>query len=406
LNTNGSGSGEVGTYTNTLTGPNAAELVRQPALPTQAAEASVTELTFTNAYDATFSNNSGARGSFSIATAEQSVPPTLDGVQLFAEDSTTFGNISWTNIFGSSTFQERDSDRSNSFGIYTFTPFTPVAALVVLTYTNPPALDGVAEYLILSFTEGASPAAGQFYYQSVIPLAETASSFGSFKLSTNAVANKFAGPPTLAGLQAKVVPAGEPASFAYTTSFGLGTFAALYIPPAANPSMITNGPNEAGLCLSNPRVATDAGAATLLPMAPPTATNVDESFGLFWESATSALWTNSSSGKTSALTFSPAPYDVPAALTGQTITVTPTGSKIAQTVAFTYNTYTNNDGDAGTYTYAPYSPTMALVRLNSTNAAEGKLGQMLVNYETGAYVSSTTNSLGEWTMKSGVFKTK
>jgi hypothetical protein len=141
---------EVGTYTYTPTGPDTAELVPQHVLPSQDngsnSNSPVIELTFTDAYDATFTNLSGGSGTVFITATQESVPPILDGFTLVAKNY--LGTYQFTNSFDSATFSSDDNLGSNYSGTYTYTPFTQIDALLVETYTNPPSTAGTTNYLI------------------------------------------------------------------------------------------------------------------------------------------------------------------------------------------------------------------------------------------------------------------
>jgi hypothetical protein len=396
LNTNGTGAGEVGTYTYMPTGSNTAELAPLRVLPTPEAgtNGSLLELTFTDAYNASFTDNSGGSGTIFFISAEESVPMTLDGDMLAF--STNSGGSSGTNVYGSATFTNGGAGYG---GTYTFTPITPVAALVVGTFTSPPALVGTTNYGIISFTEGASPSGGVYFSENVDASGGLGSGIGSFTLSTNAVTAKFVGPATLAGLQAKVTPEG---AAAFTRSFGEGTFAGI--------SMATNGPVDVGIVLANTRVSTNTGAVTFLALAPPYAVGMDDGTDeVTWKSRTNGTFTVAASNTTGKVTFSKAAKYAPAALSGHKITAPQTGTRTTATTKFTYNIFSDTQGNSGAYTYAPYTPTMALLHFIPTNGSNtGDVEYLLLNYQSstaGTCVGSklATNDPGNWTFTTGVF---
>jgi len=148
---------EVGTYTYTPTGPNTAALAPHRVLPTQdsGANNSALDLTFIDAYNATYTNLSGGAGSITFYTTEESVPPELDGVVMVAK-SFYLGSGSYesTNSFGSASFTTEDNQGSSAAGTYTFTPFTQLHALLVQTYTDPTTKAGTTNDLVLMFNEG------------------------------------------------------------------------------------------------------------------------------------------------------------------------------------------------------------------------------------------------------------
>jgi hypothetical protein len=80
------------------------------------------------------------------------------------------------------------------------------------------------------------------------------------------------------------------------------------------------------------------------------------------------------------------------------------------TFKFEYNSVIgglNAAGLTGTYTYAPYSPVMALVTITPSGAGEPSQ-YLLLSYLSatiGDYVNAT-NNLGTWAFKSGTFSMK
>jgi hypothetical protein len=393
---------EVGTYTYTPTGPDTAELAPTGVLPIpQGSNPSVLELTFTDGYSATFTNLSGGNGTFQFAPTEQTVPTNLDGINMVA---TSFYNTNYTstNTFGSATFTMEDNQGGNSSGTYTFTPFTQVDALLVQTSTN-----GTTNYLVLMFTEGASPAAGAYSSATFGDSGQITNDTGTFSTEAAGGATpEFAGPATLAGLQVTVTPTGEPS---FTRSYGNGTFAAI------SPTNMEQ--TDVGIVLANTRLTTNTGMVNFMALAPPYAVGQDDStVDLTWsKTGASATYTVAGTQMTGTLTNIVAAKNfAAAALSGQSLTEIPVGNGERSTNVFTYNKFTSTGGVAGsgTYTYAPYTPSMALVHFSPTNASSvGQDSFLLIYYKsltTGAYVYSATNPAnpGTWTLKTGSFTMK
>jgi len=396
---------EVGTYTYTPTGPNTAEFVPQHVLPPQVPDnnGSVLELTFTDAYTATYTNQSGGSGDFYFAVTQESVPPTLDGVVVVTKSY--YGGSMTTKIFGGDAFTNEEQG-GNSSGTYTFTPFTSEDALLVQAYADPTSMVGETNYLVLMFTVGASPASG--VYSSTVLSASGVVSLdtGTFTTTSVPVANTFWGPATLAGLQATITPEGEHTSF--TRSYGRGTFADI--------STTTTEPTDVGIYLANTHASMTTGFSTIAALAPPYAVGQDdETAVVIWESSagTSSTASNVVSGATAAVTYAKANNNAPAALSGQSITVKATSGK-ATTISFTNNLFKASGAEqaSGTYTYAPYTPTMALVEFAATGASSnGPDLYLLLNYESpasGAFVSAEVDasSAGGWKFKEGSFTMK
>jgi Divergent InlB B-repeat domain len=395
---------EVGTYTYTPTGPDTAELVPQHVLPTQdtGTNNSTLELTFTDAYYAIFTNLSGGSGSVSFGAMEESVPPTLDGVTVATTSG--YSGDKATISFDSASFTTEDNGAGSSSGTYTFTPFTLVDALVVQTYTNPPANVGTTNFIILMFNEGYSPASGYYSAEILDSSGVVSLDTGSFTTTSNKVTTKFTGPITLAGQIAALQPTGYP-HLDFTRSFGRGTFASIFTP--TDLSLLADEPNDVGIHLSNTRVSENTGEATFLALAPPYDVGVDnETVEAFWKSPTLAIVTNVVTGQTATIDYSLAKDNAPAALIGHTITTTQDGK--TSTFTFNYNNIIGGGGAAGnfgTYTYAPFTPVMALVTITSLAiSSAGEVEYVLLYFKTpdsGTFVSAKGDVLkpGTFTMK-------
>jgi Divergent InlB B-repeat domain/Bacterial Ig domain len=402
--------GEVGTYTYTPTGPDTAELAPHHVLPVQGSgtnSENVLELTFTNAYDATYTETGGGSGSVTLIPAAESVPASLDGVELIQTSTATLNLVS-SNVFALGTFTESNSLAESLLGSYTFTQFTPVGALLIETS------DTTTNFVLLSFTTGVTPPSGTYVSAYVVSSNAVTADVGTFTTSSSVVTNKLVGPGSLYGLQAKItpiLPKGETV-YSFTRTFGRGTFASMFIPPGTNYSLFTNAPNDVGIHLSNLHVTDDTGTSAIMAVAPPYAVGLDDySVDEIWKSATSGVSSNLVTGETATLSFSIVKNNAPAALTGQEITAKLTGNNTPGTITFNYNNFVGGGGLAGvfgTYTYAPYTPTMALVQLTATDSADaGEVQYIQLNFESansGAFVYS--RFAGEWELRPGTFSIK
>jgi hypothetical protein len=405
-----SDGGEVGTYTYTPTGPDTAELVPQQVLPKQGgASNDVLELTFTNAYNATYTDGTNGSGTFVFSATEESVPASLNGAMVIETSVVT--NFVTTNIFTNGNFTANGFE-GNFAGTYTFTQFTPVGALLVETSSNAGSGDPITNYIVLSFSEGITPPSGNYYSESFGSAGPGPIDAGTFTTTTSAVTGKLVGPVSVFGLQAKVtpiLPKGETV-YPFTRTFGRGTFASMFIPPGTNFLLFSNAPNDVGIRLSNLHISDDTGVATFMGLAPPYIGVLDDyTTGVLWKSPTSALSTNLLTGEVAALTFSTLKNNAPAALSGMVLTVTPAGTTKTSTFTFNYNNVVGGGqeaGTSGTYTYALYTPTMALVQLNETIGPDsGEVEYVLLNFESsggGAYVGSKFS--GAWELRPGTFK--
>ncbi len=397
-------AGDVGLYTYTPTGPNTAELVLQSVFPTQGIDISngVVELTFTDAYTAAYTDNSSNGGFYYFATVEDIVPETLVGSAVVATSYGNSNNIS-SNFFGMSTFTNEDSLGGSSSGTYTFTKFTLEGALLVETVTNPPSALGTTNYIVLAFTNGASPMSGFYSYDSVGSAQNEGSDFGTFVLNLGTDDTKYLGPVTLSGLQAIVTPKGAPS---FTRTYGNGTFASISLESASEPT-------DVGISLANTRLSADEGSDQFIAMAPPYAVGADDgTVDLTFSSASkAALLIEGPPEMTGSITYSKLANNAPAALTGHTITLTRTGSAQTRIFTFTNNTFvlSGAESGSGTYTYAPYTPTMALAQFKfSSGAYVGDGEYILLNFVSkagGAYVHAqlAPASPGAWTYIRGEF---
>ncbi|HUD45181.1 MAG TPA: hypothetical protein VMR33_00040 [Candidatus Baltobacteraceae bacterium] len=399
--------GEVGTYTYTPTGPDTGELVPHRVFPTQdtGSNGPVLELTFTDGYTATYIDNSSNNGTLYFVVTEDIAPATLDGSTLIAASFVTSNYVS-TNYFDSSTYTTQDSLGASSSGTYTFTKFTAVAALVMETATNPPSAIGTTNYIVLSLTNVCSQMSGYYDYDSVSATTNQGSDAGTFVLNPGIDDTPFVGPVALSGLQAVITPTGEP--FSFTRTFGNGTFASISLET-------TNGPADVGINLANTRVSANAGSDQFMALAPPYALGMDdETVDLTFTSSNKATFVvEGSPDQAGSITYSELANYAPAALTGHTITATPTGKdQTTSVITFTNNIFKATGGalGGGTYTYAPYTPTMALVQTAVTSGADaGETAYLLLQFAStnaGSYIYSKIDpaSPGGWIYTPGKFK--
>lgn len=223
-----------------------------------------------------------------------------------------------------------------------------------------------------------------------------------FTTTSNKVIEKFVAPATVAGLQASITPTGFPA-LKYERSFGKGTFASF--------STVSNEPTDVGIRLGNDRIRANAGMETFLSLGPPFEVG-QASVGSLWKTATESISTNLETGKTATVIYSAARNNAPAALTGHTIKTTVTGKTTTHSViTFSYQNFTDTGGDAGsgTYTYAPYTPTMALLQLARSGVAAASADEyVLLNFTSpvaGAFVGAKPDASapGGWAFSKGSF---
>jgi hypothetical protein len=401
VSANTNDSGEVGTYTYTPTGPDTAELVPHGILPTpDSGPPAVVELNFADGFTATYSDSSGGSGVFYFSPAADLAPETLDGATIIGTSYTT-PHFGLTNTFGASTFTSETTAGRRTIGTYTFTKFTPIAGLLIETPTAPRLAIGTTDYIVLSFTTNTMPPNGNYNYQAVGGQGVDA---GSFLFDRGVDNTKFLGPVTLSGLQVQVTPAGEPV---FTRTYGNGTFASLSLKS-------TNEPTDVGIYLANTHVSANTGTDKFMALAPPYAVGSDDdmldlTFGAKSSYTYSVVGDPNERGTAR---YTKALATVPEALTGQTITATPTGVAKTSVITFTYNNFNKTKGTIigdGTYTYSAYSPSMALVTVVFADGTEiGKTEDIFLDFVTisgGHFVYARPNAAvaGGWEFSSGPF---
>jgi hypothetical protein len=138
------------------------------------------ELTFTDAYTAAFTDATGGSGTFSFAPAEDTAPASLDG-NAWVATSFVNSNFISTNSFDKTTFSATDNLGRSASGAYTFTRLTPVAALLLQTYSDTSEMAGITNYSILTFAGGAAHGAGVYYAEHRNASGKLTSDIGSFK---------------------------------------------------------------------------------------------------------------------------------------------------------------------------------------------------------------------------------
>jgi hypothetical protein len=204
-------------------------------------------------------------------------------------------------------------------------------------------------------------------------------------------------------LQAKVTPTGTTSYF--TRTFGNGTFASISLES-------TSEPTDVGINLANTRISANTGSDQFFALAPPYILGLDDGTSdlTFTSSEAANLFAAGPPEVTGTITFSKLATNVPPAITGHTITGIPT-EKGETTTAFRFTnqnfTLTVGKPSSGTYTYSPYSPTMALVqtKFTSGNNAPGT-GYLLLNFESttsGTFVASKKDESGVWQYTPGNF---
>jgi hypothetical protein len=155
----------VGTYGYVKTGTNTAQLtLTNTAAPEQITNSPGTiGLVFTSHYSGIFTNDSGDNGTLSAAVSGGFVPATLGGRTLVATKAGS-GNVTTLVLGAKGKFTKTPANGGGagaSTGTYVFTRYSPVAGMLVLTFTD--AADaGQTAYVQVTFKS----AAGGTYFTS------------------------------------------------------------------------------------------------------------------------------------------------------------------------------------------------------------------------------------------------
>lgn len=156
----------VGGYAYMKTGTNTAQLTLSFQAPPNRTNGgpNTVGFVFTNHYQGTFTNQDGVAGTLSVSVATGLVPVTLAGRTIVATDSQD-AKVTTVALAGNGTFRKTPANNGNggaSTGTYVFDRYSPVAGMLVLSYTD--AADaGQASYVQISF---GSASAGRFVVSS------------------------------------------------------------------------------------------------------------------------------------------------------------------------------------------------------------------------------------------------
>jgi hypothetical protein len=283
-----------------------------------------------------------------------------------------------TYYFGDEVFTNTDSNGTNTYGIYTSAEYGPMATMVVETNGDPYVGGWETNYTMYFFT---SAAAGNFFVTHFDGLGDPPTYFaGTFTGTYHPIELKYVAPESLNGISALVTQTMPTAGTPFTTTFGQTTSAQTSSSTSvgssvANYTYIRSGPNTALLTINNYLPSSSGSGA----------------YGLFFESSTSVVYSglngsgNVSAGKVTLTTIPETGYFAPASLSQASIT--------ADFGAGNSGTATFKDGNFsiaaaskyGTYTYAPFSPTVGMVTFNLTDPAHaGEVEYVQLTFKSSA----------------------
>jgi hypothetical protein len=376
----------VGTYVYAKLGTTTAQLMLTNSVPpaTDGSGATTVNLTFSSYGTGTFSNaNNGNSGGISFAASASLPPAAVAGTTaLFISD----GGVTKV-VFGTRTLTKTGSDGQVQTNNYAYQPCSPVGGLLTIVETN---LD--TNYLVASFLATNH---GLFYR----------SSYDSGGNLLNEVYGGFVFPSA-----SPVAPASLNGYEARTTRGDLSTTTVGF--DASTFSMTasdTNHDTDVGDYTYSKLNTTNA-QLTLTVTAPPSATTNGGTLYLTFVADNFCLFTNQDNGSNgiSGLGLKTVTNLPPSTLAGSTSYSTNNLSGEVDVTAFSSsgNTFTqswtnfqNSGTNGGTYTYTPYSPIGALIRLNyATGDNAGATVYIQTTFsqtQAGTYLSTSYDSAGD-----------
>lgn len=361
--------GAVGLYNYIQTGSNTAQMdIDYTAPPSRAGNSGPITLSFTDAFNAALSDTNGNSGTITFSTVPDAAPSTLSGCTAVFKSETGYTS---TNTFGDGVFVGKDSTGLVYSGEYSFIQFSPTVVFTEELITNPVSYSGDSNLIVMTYRIG---------YQSNTYFitgyrnsgGEPETDYGVFDVTAQTT-NKGYAPASLAGLEWKVAPKGQPA---YSINFGNATFGAA-----------STSTGDTGVAVYNYLVTGPDTIELAWSYLPPYNQFPDfpaSAASITFKKGDTAVFTNDITGEVGTLTVTHAPALVPASLVGKTgvATFTTNGKKETGKIVFGYGTFTGKSSftgvaSSGTYTYTPISPTTALVELTYTDSADLGLVQYL-----------------------------
>jgi hypothetical protein len=367
------GSGQavtgVGIYTYTLSDPDTGQLATTftapPTTVSNSGGGEVFILSFTNGTSGTWSNLYTNSGTFTLSDASSTAPDSLSGLTVQGAETGT-NHFQFTNEYGDGTFTAATTT-GNSSGTYTFAQYSPVAGLLQESFTDEADL-GTTNYMMLDFLTGSNT-----FYSGSYTANSTNTGLGPFSVTGETSTEGYTAPASLNGLTGAATGVNNGTRVSHMFSFGA----------------VTYGDFSAGTNHANKEVSdvgtytyTRTGPKTALiqtiDFAPPEEAGTNTPVVLTFTSSHSATYTNSDGGHTT-ITFSEPAATVPLSLVGRTLTGHPSKGT-GGAYSFGYGTFSGTGGargQAGTYTYVPYGPQVAMSILTFTDANDAGTTQYL-----------------------------
>ena len=388
---------EFGAYTYTRTGPNAATitLVNDSVFGDTGTTSFV--LTFTKSYSGTLLiNGDPTANDFDLDGIPNVVPSDLLGRRMVSESYSTMSAYI-TNDFAWNVLTQNDSLNNHSAGVYTYAALTPSDAMIMCMLTNAGTITTnvvLVHFYVNEMPMGGASLSGSYSLQSA---SATGTAFDTGYLSLYNQSTPPAGlaPHSLAGTRAAITITKNTLSRSFVLTFGP--------PTCAYTSGTTNGSID-GIGYYT-YVATGKNTASLVTQnfLPPNGMNTQPETHLLTFTPT-GIKVQNDDGSSGTATTTAAPNLVPLSIVNRKITLTFTGAAASDngTGTFKYGTFTTTGKTAGTYTFAQYTPRVAMVTMTATDGDdEGKVfyAQLTFSDATHGYVYFTK-------IKNGVSQTE
>jgi hypothetical protein len=376
--TNANEAAEVGNYAYTLLSSNTAQVSTIAVLPPGSTQTRI--FTFTNSTICVFTNADGSLGYVTFAQAANIVPSPSAGFvsqHWFADGSQLSTTVFSEGLFTNYSDYGTSSETPTSWGTYTFEPFSPVSAVVQMSFTND-ANAGMTVYDQLTYS---TPSTGTWYAFTLNSLGgEDYVASGVFERLSSTIPPAGHAPMTIAGTSWAL--AHSDSSDTGTISFGASTYTATGSVTNAHHNNVGDyifmktGANT-GLWAVSPMLLSGTGAS------------IGEAsvFSVTFTSATSASYTGTNSDGsvgTGAISIAAAKNYAPTSVAGKTLGGSGGGNSIVFGADGTFTS--NGSGGGGTYTYSQFSPVGGMVVL--THSFDGHLSFFQLTFTSATAGSS------------------
>jgi uncharacterized repeat protein (TIGR03803 family) len=335
----------VATYTYTQTGPDTATFATSALAPPAQNGGGGAYFTFTDPAHAAFTNDDGTTATLTLSPGLTLDVSSLSGWTITSAD---VSNNSTTTTYGDGTFTSTAD--TGIVGGYTSMQYGPMASMVVLTNADPSHGGVETNYSMVTFANRSNGV----YFSVTYDGAGDPPSYhsGPFAGVYQPNGERYLAPESLTGLSGALTAVlSNGKKISAVLSFG-----------ASTGGQFTTDLDADGTVSAYTYARTGPKTALFrsIELSPPDEAETNGVEALNFISGQTANYTNSERRVT--LTFSKAANTAPLSLLGRSITSVHQGRP--STTLFEYGTFTGSgdlSGTAGTYTYAPYGPQVALL---------------------------------------------